>query len=128
MSVGYFMLDTWLNTMLKEAVPDEILSYEFRIFRNEDYRDAETADEEISENKWDLQLVGLGESVRPVFSTRNDFYTFEADMDWDDPMEIITDCVLKYICDGKYAKLLLSAQQGIYVSMPECGERKSRIY
>lgn len=128
MAVGYFTFDIWLNTMMKQESEALVNEFEFKIFKNEDYLNSNAEDYgPAEENLWDIQLVGYSDSKKTVFSTRNDFCTFEADPDWDDPIGIVTDCILKYLSDGKYSDVLIEAEGGIYVSMPEISSRREKI-
>lgn len=126
MAVGFFTFDMWLSHSLKGAGAENIEYFEFRIFKNEEY--LSEGSEDMPDNLWDVQLVGINSAAkRPVFTTENNFCTFEADPDWDDPVEIVSDCVLKYLSDGACAEVLLGTPDGIYVSMPELSERREKI-
>lgn len=127
MAVGYFAFDVWLNVLLPAADAEKVRFFEFRIFHKEDCPEEEQPEEGF-DNLWDVQLVGLSDDVRPVFTTGNDFWTFEADMDWEDPADTVTDCVLKYLCDGLHADVLCASKEGIYVSLPEVSQRREKIY
>ena len=126
MAVGFFTFDVWLSHSLKGVTAKDIEYFEFRIFKNEEYLSEDN--EDMPDNLWDVQLVGINSTAkRPVFTTENNFCTFEADPDWDDPVEIVSDCVLKYLSDGTCADVLLGTPEGIYVSMPELSDRREKI-
>lgn len=99
----YEKLKRWLDEMLSEEFPEEVVAISFNLYEDGD-------------DSWSLEVVGAASfdaedsdwacDEVTTFDTREDPFTWEESADWEDILSEATEALTKYLEDGKYADRL----------------------
>lgn len=107
----YKKLSNWLDTVLEQNIPKDVIAFGFNLYEDED-------------SQWSVELIGTGSfdtkdddwccDEITDFGTREDPFSWKQQANWDDILKEITDSLKKYLKYGRYADILKS-KKGIGV-------------
>ena len=102
--VMYNQVETWLNAILQQVVPAEIVGVNFNLY--EDF-------EPGGEKSWSMELVGTGSFDKEDedwacdevcdFGTRETPFCWRENAEWDMILEKIVQILRKYMSEGLFA-------------------------
>lgn len=103
----YEKLKKWIDEYLSGVFPKEVVAVVFNLYEDTD-------------DNWSLEIVGTGNfdsedddwacDEITDFGTREDLFSWEESVGWEDILSEITDHLLKYLEEGKYSAKLKSLQ------------------
>ena len=101
----YNEFEAWLDDALSVELPEDIAAFNFNLYEDGDYL-------------WSIELIGASRfdtedpdwACDEVFTNREDPLSWTAETDWENVLETMTDYVVKYLQEGKYADMLREYQ------------------
>ena len=101
----YNEFEAWLDDALSAELPEDIAAFNFNLYEDGDYL-------------WSIELIGASRfdtedpdwACDEVFTNREEPLSWTAETDWENVLETMTDYVVKYLQEGKYADMLREYQ------------------
>ena len=99
----YNEFEAWLDAALEADLPEDIAAFNFNLYEDGEYL-------------WSIELIGASRfdaedpdwACDEVFTNREEPLFWGAQTDWESVLETMTQCVEKYLIEGKYADMLKS--------------------
>lgn len=99
----YQKIEKWLDNVLKQDIPNDVVAVMFNLYEDDEniYSMEVVGTESFDEDDEDWACDEVTD-----FDTREDPLLLESESDWDEMLSEVSECLNKYLSEGKHAAKL----------------------